>query len=147
MSLKHRHNVGLLLAGPSAPQLQFRDAAIHIGSDADGYMHIEADIGVNLAINTVDKIAITDTGVNISPTTASTTTTTGALTVAGGVGVAGDLNAAAGTFTSVNIGAVNTVASKTAAGTAGDIAYDASYIYMCIATNTWKRVAIGDGSW
>lgn len=27
-------------------------------------------------------------------------------------------------------------------GTAGQICYDASYIYMCVATDTWKRVAI-----
>lgn len=32
--------------------------------------------------------------------------------------------------------------SATAAGTAGDIRYDADYIYICTATNTWKRVAI-----
>lgn len=33
-------------------------------------------------------------------------------------------------------------ASATASGTAGDIAWDADYIYVCTATNTWKRVAI-----
>ena len=33
-------------------------------------------------------------------------------------------------------------ASATAAGTAGDIRYDADYIYICTATNTWKRAAI-----
>lgn len=27
-------------------------------------------------------------------------------------------------------------------GTPGQLAYDASYIYICIATNTWERVAI-----
>lgn len=27
-------------------------------------------------------------------------------------------------------------------GIAGQIAYDANYIYICTATNTWKRVAI-----
>lgn len=30
-------------------------------------------------------------------------------------------------------------------GTAGQIAYDASYLYVCTGTNTWKRVAIA--SW
>ena len=30
-------------------------------------------------------------------------------------------------------------ASATAAGTAGTIAWDSNYIYICIATNTWKR--------
>lgn len=33
-------------------------------------------------------------------------------------------------------------ASATATGTAGDIRYDADYIYVCVSTNTWKRVAI-----
>ena len=33
-------------------------------------------------------------------------------------------------------------ATAGATGTAGDIRYDADYIYICTATNTWKRVAI-----
>lgn len=33
-------------------------------------------------------------------------------------------------------------ASATATGTAGQIAADASYFYVCVATNTWRRVAI-----
>ena len=32
--------------------------------------------------------------------------------------------------------------SATSTGTAGQIATDANYIYVCTATNTWKRVAI-----
>lgn len=35
-----------------------------------------------------------------------------------------------------------TPASATATGTAGTIAWDTSYIYVCTATNTWKRIAI-----
>lgn len=33
-------------------------------------------------------------------------------------------------------------ASSTATGSIGQIAWDASYIYLCVATNTWKRVAL-----
>lgn len=33
-------------------------------------------------------------------------------------------------------------ASASATGTAGDIAWDADYIYVCVATDTWKRVLI-----
>jgi hypothetical protein len=33
-------------------------------------------------------------------------------------------------------------ASASAAGETGDITWDASFIYVCVATNTWKRVAI-----
>ena len=35
-----------------------------------------------------------------------------------------------------------TPASASAAGVAGQIAWDASYVYVCTATNTWKRAAI-----
>jgi hypothetical protein len=35
-----------------------------------------------------------------------------------------------------------TPASATAAGTVGTMSWDANYIYICTATNTWKRVAI-----
>lgn len=38
--------------------------------------------------------------------------------------------------------ASHTPASATAAGVAGSVAWDASFIYICTATNTWKRVAI-----
>ena len=35
-----------------------------------------------------------------------------------------------------------TPASSSATGTTGEIQWDANYIYVCTATNTWKRVAI-----
>ena len=35
-----------------------------------------------------------------------------------------------------------TPASSTATGTKGQIAVDANYIYVCVATNTWKRVGL-----
>jgi hypothetical protein len=45
--------------------------------------------------------------------------------------------------TQFTLAALNTApASAGASGKAGDIAIDASYIYICTATNTWKRVAI-----
>ena len=40
---------------------------------------------------------------------------------------------------------VDAPATATSSGTAGQIAYDGDYIYICTATNVWKRVAIG--SW
>ena len=37
----------------------------------------------------------------------------------------------------------NTVpASPTATGTAGWVAFDSNYVYICVATNTWKRIGI-----
>jgi hypothetical protein len=34
-------------------------------------------------------------------------------------------------------------ASSTATGTAGQTSYDSDYFYICIATDTWRRVALG----
>lgn len=36
----------------------------------------------------------------------------------------------------------NVPASASATGTAGQMAWDADYIYVCTATDTWKRVAL-----
>ena len=42
----------------------------------------------------------------------------------------------------LNIATTSTPASATATGITGTIAWDASYVYVCTATNTWKRTAI-----
>lgn len=44
--------------------------------------------------------------------------------------------------TALNIITSNTPANSSAAGIAGQIAWDANYVYVCIATNTWKRSQI-----
>jgi len=44
-----------------------------------------------------------------------------------------------GNFRLVN----KTPPSVSAAGEAGEICYDSSYIYICVADSSWKRVAIG----
>lgn len=36
----------------------------------------------------------------------------------------------------------NGTKTATATGTAGQISYDADYVYICTATNTWKRAAL-----
>lgn len=82
-------------------------------------------------------IGATTGAVSLSSTTASTSTSTGALVVSGGVGVAGKIFSGGG----LNI-PTGTPATSGATGTAGDIQWDASYIYVCTATNTWKRAAL-----
>lgn len=42
----------------------------------------------------------------------------------------------------IRLRTAKTPASATDTGNAGDIAWDANYVYVCIATNTWKRTAI-----
>lgn len=40
------------------------------------------------------------------------------------------------------VNVVDAPASATATGTIGQTAYDTNYFYVCVATNTWKRVAL-----
>jgi hypothetical protein len=42
----------------------------------------------------------------------------------------------------INVATSKTPASASAAGTQGDVAWDADYLYVCVATNSWKRAAI-----
>jgi hypothetical protein len=42
----------------------------------------------------------------------------------------------------VKIATSKTPASASAAGTAGEVCWDANYIYVCTATDTWKRAAL-----
>jgi hypothetical protein len=75
----------------------------------------------------------------------STITTSTILTLPDGDGSANQLLKTDG---SGNLGWTNpkalagTPASSTATGIAGELQYDADYLYVCIAANTWKRVAI-----
>jgi|TARA_R100000482_G_scaffold29829_1_gene9584 hypothetical protein len=43
---------------------------------------------------------------------------------------------------SIVIGTSRTPSSATDTGVQGEICWDANYIYVCTATNTWKRVAL-----
>jgi len=40
------------------------------------------------------------------------------------------------------VATAHTPASATDTGTTGQIAWDANFLYVCVATNTWKRIAI-----
>jgi hypothetical protein len=45
----------------------------------------------------------------------------------------------------IRLRTAKTPASSSDTGNTGDIAWDTDYIYVCVAANTWKRVAIA--SW
>jgi len=49
------------------------------------------------------------------------------------------LNSAGNT---IRIGTARTVTNSTDTGNTGEICWDANYIYVCVATNTWKRVLL-----
>ena len=98
-------------------------------------------IGTNSAGGAVDFARFNSTRVQIPQGTQSDSTTTGALQVSGGTGITGNLNVG-GTINGLGAVQPGGPASATAAGTAGQVRWDDNYIYVCTATNTWKRVAI-----
>jgi hypothetical protein len=67
----------------------------------------------------------------------------GAASLAVGNGTAGDKTGSI-TLANLILSATQSPASN-AAGTAGQLAYDGSYIYICIASGNWRRVATTGG--
>ena len=57
VNLTHIHNTGLRLN--ESRQFQFRDATIHLSSPTDGYLNVQADIGVDINVNGTNQLAIT----------------------------------------------------------------------------------------
>jgi hypothetical protein len=105
------------------------------------------------AIGLIEKLKIASSGtVSISSSTAGSSNA-GALVVTGGLSAGNNGNASYFGGAATFAGAVTiagtvihtlsaTPASASATGTVGTMSWDASYIYICTATNTWKRVAI-----
>jgi hypothetical protein len=47
------------------------------------------------------------------------------------------------TGNTINLPTERTIANSNDPGVKGDICWDANFIYVCVATDTWKRVGIG----
>lgn len=96
--------------------------------DISDYTNLVAGTNITLLGDTlnVDDAFLVNTGsdTTIGTLTAAGFTTTGTVTTDGLI-----------------IGS-NVPNSISSAGTAGTITYDSSYVYVCIATNSWKRVAL-----
>jgi hypothetical protein len=59
-----------------------------------------------------------------------------------GIGTTSPTNLLDVNSNSIRLRTARTPASATATGTQGEICWDASYIYVCTATNTWRRAAL-----
>ena len=89
------HSAGALTLSGS-DKLQFRDATEFLHSDTDGSMTLEGGSAVKLSIAS-NRVLLVDSDsvdiaqqLNVDAVTASTSTSTGALVVDGGLGLAGD---------------------------------------------------------
>ena len=89
--------------------------------------------------NTATSFNLTNTAFSIgNGTSAGARSDAFSVLFNGNTTVAGSITSA-----SLNIAALNaTPASASATGTIGEIKFTADHIYVCVATNTWKRVAI-----
>lgn len=97
---------------------------------------VEDSTGSTFGATAYDSVFYTSTGTGVSTLVAGTS---GAITrvTSTGLAVTGGLSATG----LLSVGG-STPASAGAAGVAGTITWDSDYIYVCVATNTWKRVAI-----
>ena len=111
-----------------------------------------AGIGTRLAFQCETSASNVEIGALLSAVTTNVGSGTEAFNLQVLLMAAGATAAAVATFNSngnfgitgntLNIPVTRTPASASATGTAGDICWDASYIYVCVAANTWKRTAI-----
>lgn len=104
----------------STMDLGLRGRLVHFGGNGSGFAGTSSFPALKRNGTTLEARLADDSG--YAPFTASNFTASGNL-----------------------ITATQTPASASATGTTGTITWDSNYIYICTATNTWKRVAIA--SW
>lgn len=96
--------------------------------DISDYTNLAAGTNITLSddtLNVDDAFLVND----------ASDTTTGTIT-AGGFTTTGTAT------TDVLVVGSNVPAASNSTGTAGTITYDGTYIYVCISTNTWRRVTL-----
>lgn len=99
---------------------------------------VSASFNPSTSASTIGTNTLSVSSASTFSNTTDATSSAGAIRTSGGVSVAKKIYAGTG----LTIAAPTVPASATATGTAGEIAWDADYIYVCVATNTWKRSAI-----
>jgi hypothetical protein len=141
----------------SAPTLLVETANTNTPATAATLSHqtsgtASAGIGTRLAFQCETSASNVEIGALLSAVSTNVGSGTEAFNLQVLLMAAGSAATAVATFNSngnfgitgntVNIPVSRTPASASASGTTGDICWDSSYIYVCVAANTWERVAI-----
>ena len=130
--------------GTSAGGFNQREGAVAIGQSAgvidQGMFAVAIGSGAGYQYQANNSIAITATGTQLSPTESGFYIDP--VRSADGSNVSLSYNTSTREITySANTFVSNTYVPGSAgsAGTIGQISFDGSYVYVCVATNTWKR--------
>ena len=141
----------------SAPTLLVETANTNTPATAATLSHqtsgtATAGIGTRLDFVCETSASNTEIGARLSAVTTNVGSGTEAFNLQVLLMAAGATATAVATFNSngnfgvtgntINLPNTRTPASASAPGTKGDICWDTSYIYVCVATDTWERVAI-----
>lgn len=105
----------------------------------------------SLQINGVGGIIFPDSTIQTTAAviTTATNATVGGIIVGNGLAIDGSgvLSATAGTTGGqITNRGPGTLGSSTDAGNPGEVTYDGSYFYLCVATNQWVRIPIAAGN-
>jgi hypothetical protein len=132
-------NVGIGTASPTEKLHISQDSAFAIQMERTGASPSVCEIQ-----NGGSLLNISNNATGIVFLTGGTPTETMRITAAGnvGIGTSSPTNALDVNSDSIRVRTSQTPATASATGNQGEIAWDADYIYICVATNTWKRVAI-----
>jgi hypothetical protein len=133
-------NVGIGTTGPTANLhvASASDATMRLsrtsGATLDflttasaGFVNVSSNHNLVLRTNNTDRVFV-DTSGNVGIGTTGPTISSGV-----GLHLAGS---------TLRLGTARTPASSTATGNQGEVCWDSSYLYVCIATNTWRRIAL-----
>tara|TARA_R110001599_G_scaffold276091_1_gene477383 strand:- start:423 stop:1367 length:945 start_codon:yes stop_codon:yes gene_type:complete len=164
MTIEHPLNGNAIISEVGGGNLSlFSDDTLEIksGQAGENFARFTKDGPIELYYDNVKKFSTVSAGVSIdngSLTVQGSAGNNGQVTLAGNGVVNGTTSlrlavgstnivsvAATGTTTTgqINIAALNTApASAGATGILGEIRFTADYIYVCVATDTWKRVLI-----
>tara|TARA_R110001592_G_scaffold130955_1_gene344461 strand:- start:107 stop:1051 length:945 start_codon:yes stop_codon:yes gene_type:complete len=164
MTIEHPLNGNAIISEVGGGNLSlFSDDTLEIksGQTGENFARFTKDGPIELYYDNVKKFSTVSAGVSIdngSLTVQGSAGNNGQVTLAGNGVVNGTTSlrlavgstnivsvAATGTTTTgqINIAALNTApASAGATGILGEIRFTADYIYVCVATDTWKRVLI-----
>ena len=114
-----------------------------IYADSTNKVSTPSDLAVGGALTVSTSFTLTAGNLTVANgnivVTVGSISAAGGLAIQGGAAIAGGLSVTSG---SIVQDAGNAPATSSSTGVPGQIGWDSGFLYICVATNTWKRVAL-----